>query len=372
MDHLNDRRLERFKAALAKWYDRRKRDLPWRDERDPYRIWISEVMLQQTQVKTVIPYYERFLEQYPTISALAAADLQAVLKTWEGLGYYARARNLHRAAQEIERRHGGRVPEDPMALRGLPGVGEYIAAAVGSIAFGHPIPVLDGNVKRVVARVFALDTPSNAPEKTAWAEFMDRAVGLLNPLAPGDHNQAMMELGALVCTPRNPRCGECPVSDFCRARQDNAQEAYPKRNKRPPVPLRHIAVGVVRREDRVLITRRRPGGLLGGLFEFPGGKVERGESAEVACKREIREEVGLEVTVDQHLTTVRHAYTHFKIIMDVFLCTHRAGQVRLNGPVDFKWVTPDTLGRFPFPKANNKFIPLITSGETPRRRSQSS
>ncbi len=350
---------EEFRRRLAEWYDVTRRDLPWRRTRDPYLIWISEVMLQQTQVQTVIPYFERFVERYPTIDDLERADLQAVLKAWEGLGYYQRARNLHRAAAEIVRRHGGIVPNTPETFRRLPGAGEYITAAVMSIAFDHPIPVVDGNVKRVLARVFTLDAATNSPSAKVTSTFAERAKALLPPERPGDHNQAMMELGALVCAPRAPRCEACPVAGLCRAHQSGVVKDYPRRVVKPPVPSRHIAVGVIRRRGCVLITRRKPRGLLGGLFEFPGGKVERGETAEEACQREIREEVGLMVTVDSHLTTVRHAYTHFKIVMDVFLCSCPTGRVRLNGPVSFKWIKPEEIERYPFPKANHKFIPLL-------------
>jgi A/G-specific adenine glycosylase len=370
MTTMTEKDRQAFRRALLDWYAIHQRDLPWRRTQDPYRIWVSEVMLQQTQVATVVPYYERFIERFPTVEALAEAHLDEVLKVWEGLGYYARVRNLREAARTVAAEHRGRVPDDPSVLRSLKGVGEYIAAAVGSIAFGAPLPVVDGNVKRVLARLFRTPQPVNHP--SALKAFGEIAASLLDTTDPGAFNQAVMELGALVCTPKQPACETCPATSFCQARRHGEVSAFPKKAARKKAPTYAVAVGVIWRGDQVLVTRRKPEGLLGGLYEFPGGKIEPGEAAEHACYREIQEEVGLAVDFGRCLTTVRHAYTHFKVVMSVFECESASGQVRLNGPVDFRWCRPDELAALPFPKANNKFIPLITSGETPRRRSQSS
>lgn len=352
------KKLQSFRGNLLNWYWKERRKLPWRDTNDPYRIWVSEVMLQQTQAATVIPYYRRFLEQFPTVSRLANADLQAVLKAWEGLGYYARARNLHKAAQMVTNGFGGNIPQNYADFRKLPGAGDYIAAAVQSIAFEQPCPAADGNVKRVLARLFLIETPVNdgASEKI----FREMAEKLLDPRHPGDFNQAMMELGALICRPQNPLCEECPLRQFCSAFASRRQVEFPKRKDKGKTPQYHIAAGVVQKNNRILITRRAENGLLGGLWEFPGGKVREGmETARDACIREIREEVNLEVKVNSHLSKVKHAYTHFKIVMDVFLCQYLSGEVALNGPVDFKWITPEEINQYPFPGANHKFIPLL-------------
>ncbi|MCF8081365.1 MAG: A/G-specific adenine glycosylase [Desulfobacterales bacterium] len=349
------------------WYRKNRRQLPWRQTDDPYRIWISEVMLQQTRVETVVSYYERFLTAFPTVADLARTDQQKVLRVWEGLGYYARARNLHRAAGIVVDRFGGRLPDDPDDFRSLPGVGAYIAAAVLSIAFGKPFAVVDGNVKRVLARLLMIETPVNGPG--AGSVFQAQAQRLLYRPDPGAFNQALMELGALVCIPRSPACGRCPLAGFCAARQSDSVAAFPVRNKKMPVPEYAIAVGVVYKNGRVLITRRKPDGLLGGLWEFPGGKIRKGESAEAACQREISEEVGLTVTVEERIARVRHAYTHFKIVMDVFCCQYEKGKVVLNGPVDFSWVIPRRLDDYPFPKANRKFIPMLLEDDALRRYS---
>jgi A/G-specific adenine glycosylase len=216
---------------------------------------------------------------------------------------------------------------------------------------------VDGNVKRVLARIFQIDAPVNA--STGYKDYRDKAESLLDTDQPGIFNQAMMELGATVCTPANPDCSGCPLAGFCSSFRKRTVDKYPKRLKTRPTPEHHIAVGVIRKDNRVLITQRKPEGLLGGLWEFPGGKVTEGETAEGACVREIREEVSLNVEIAGYLTTVRHAYSHFKIMMDVFECKYISGKVKLDGPADHRWVTVRQLKRYPFPKANNKFIPLI-------------
>jgi A/G-specific adenine glycosylase len=350
--------INQTRKLLVEWYYRHHRRLPWRETRSPYRIWVSEVMLQQTQVQTVLPYYQQFLRHFPDVQTLANADLQAVLKAWEGLGYYARARNMHRAAKDIIQKHNGKFPESFEALRELPGIGDYIASAVLSIAFSQPYAVVDGNVKRVLSRLCELSEPVN--KSVSYKTFKAAAEKLLDHRQPGMFNQALMELGALVCTPKNPDCGHCPIHSRCGAHLTGRVEQFPKRIRRPKTPLHHIAVGVVYKNKHVLITRRKPEGLLGGLWEFPGGKVQKNESPEKACIREIKEEVNLTVTVDGHISQVKHAYTHFKILMEVFLCRYVAGEVKLNGPMDFRWITLQEIDQYPFPKANHKFFHLLS------------
>ena len=350
--------IDQTRKLLIEWYRHHHRRLPWRETRSPYRIWVSEVMLQQTQVQTVLPYYRRFLHAFPNVKTLANADLQAVLKAWEGLGYYARARNMHRAANDILQKHSGKFPDFWEALRELPGIGDYIACAVLSIAFNQPYAVVDGNVKRVLSRFYELSEPVN--KSFSYKIFKAAAEDLLDHRRPGMFNQALMELGALVCTPKNPDCPHCPIHSLCRAYQTGCVEQFPKRIRSSKTPLHHIAVGVVYKNGRMLITRRKPEGLLGGLWEFPGGKVKEHETPEKACIREIKEEVNLDVTVDGHISQVKHAYTHFKILMDVFLCRYVDGEVKLNGPVDFQWITLQQIDQYPFPKANHKFIPLLS------------
>jgi A/G-specific adenine glycosylase len=314
-------------------------------------------MLQQTQVKKVLSYYEAFIGRFPDIQGLAAADLEAVLKVWEKMGYYGRARNLHRAAQIVVQDMGGEIPAEYAVFRKLPGVGEYIAAAVQSIGFNKPYAVTDGNVKRVISRLFLIDSPL---DRTASLTLVrERAAGLLDPERPGLFNQAMMELGATVCHPRRPECSACPVSPFCEAFHTGREHEIPVMTRARSVPEHHTAAGVIHKDDLVLITRRKPSGLLGGLWEFPGGRVMPGETPEEACLREIKEEVNLSVDIIEPLTQVRHAYTHLRIVMDVFRCRYRSGQIVLRGPVDCRWITIDEIDAFPFPVANHKFIPLV-------------
>lgn len=355
---IKDAKARRIRKALVRWYLKHKRKMPWRETGDPYRIWLSEVMLQQTQVKTVIPYYHRFLERFPTIQDLARADLQDILKMWEGLGYYARARNFHRAAGVVTSSYGGNVPDDWETFLQLPGVGEYTAAAVQSLAFGHPHAVVDGNVKRVLARLFVVADPINKPKTYKLLKNIARV--LLDRKQPGYFNQAIMELGALICKPANPNCDRCPVQNDCISYQRGQVDAFPKKEKRKPVPKLLMVAGVIRKKGRLLITRRKPEGLLGGLWEFPGGELQPGEDAATGCIRTIREKTGLKVDVDQHLANVDHAYTHFKIHLEVFACQVQPGsRVRLSGPVDFDWVRPAQLDNYAFPKSNLKFRHLI-------------
>ena len=344
-----------FRDALLMWFADYQREMPWRNTDDPYRIWVSEVMLQQTQVKKVIGYYDKFIARFPGVQDLAAAPLQDVLKVWEGLGYYARARNLHKAAQVIVNELDGEVPRDYATFRKLPGVGDYSAAAVQSIAFNAPYAAVDGNIKRVLARLFLMDAPIN--DAKSAKVFQQEADALLDQDAPGRFNQAMMELGAMVCRPQSPTCLVCPVNTFCEAFQTGRQDEFPKRRASKPTPEHHLAVGVIYNGvGEVLITQRQLDGLLGGLWEFPGGQIADGETAEAACVRNVAEVVNLSVTNVRYLTRVRHAFTHFKIVVDVFQCDYQAGEVALNGPRDAKWVPISALRDYPLPRATHKFL----------------
>lgn len=345
---------QEFRDALLTWFKKYQRKMPWRGIQDPYLIWVSEVMLQQTQVKKVVAYYERFIERFPNVQQLAAAPLQDVLKVWEGLGYYARARNLHKAAKIIVETFKGEIPSDYAAFRKLPGVGDYSAAAVQSIAFNAPYAAVDGNIKRVLARLFLMDEPVN--EASSAKHFQQKADNLLDQKEPGLFNQAMMELGATVCRPQSPTCLVCPVNQFCEAFHAVRQDEFPRRIKRAKVPEHHIAAGVIYKESKVLIIQRPLDGLLGGLWEFPNGQIGESETAEQACIRCIADVVNLSVTNLKSLTRVRHAFTHFKIVVDVFQCEYQSGEVTLNGPIDAKWVEVAALQDYPLPRATHKFL----------------
>ena len=358
---MTSKEIAQFRKNLLAWFKTHHRKLPWRETKEPYRIWISEVMLQQTQVKKVLEYYQKFVDRFPDVQHLAEVNLQDVLKIWEGLGYYARARNLHKAAKVVMRDLAGEIPSDYTTFRKLPGVGEYIAAAVQSIAFNQPYAAVDGNVKRVLSRLFLTDSPVN--QSTAAKIFQANADLLLDRSEPGAFNQAMMELGATVCRATSPTCIVCPVNNFCGAFQTARQRGFPVRHKSKPIPEYHLVAGIVHKDKRMLITQRKRDGLLGGLWEFPGGEIQAQETAGQTCVREIQEQVDLSVEVIAYLTRVKHTYTHFKIVMDVFRCNYQSGDVALNKPVDYRWITIDQIDQFPFPRSNHKFIPLLMQGE---------
>ena len=345
---------QEFRDTLVTWFKKHQREMPWRGIEDPYRIWVSEVMLQQTQVKKVVAYYERFIERFPNVQQLADAPLQDVLKVWEGLGYYARARNLHKAAMMVVNELDGEIPSDYAAFRKLPGVGDYSAAAVHSIAFNAPYAAVDGNIKRVLARLFLMDAPIN--DSSSAKQFQQKADDLLDVEQPGLFNQAMMELGATVCRPQSPTCLVCPVSRFCEAFQTARQTEFPHRRKSEPIPEHRIAAGVIYKATEVLIVQRPLDGLLGGLWEFPNGRITEDETAEHACIRHIGQAVNLSVTNIKYLTRVRHTFTHFKIVVDVFQCDYQSGEVTLNGPIDAKWVNLTALQDYPLPRATHKFL----------------
>jgi A/G-specific adenine glycosylase len=330
--------------------------MEWRETEDAYRIWVSEVMLQQTRVGTVTPYYRRFLSAFPDMKALAEAPLDRVLKVWEGLGYYSRARNLHKAARILVDGHGGRLPASVDALMDLPGVGKSTAGAIAAIAFRQDAPILDSNAKRVLARFHAVRADLRRPpaERDLW-EYSRRMI------LPGRGREtalALMDLGSMVCTPRNPRCPACPLARRCESRRRGIQESIPRKPAKKILPHRDVVVAVIAdREGRLLIDRRPGEGLLGGLWEFPGGKREPGETLTGALAREIREELGIGIEVLGKIGAIRHAYSHFRVTLHAYRCRKAGGRVR---PGDaLRWVAPADLGNFAFPRANRKLLEIL-------------
>jgi A/G-specific adenine glycosylase len=325
------------RRALLAWFVRHKRDLPWRRTRDPYAIWLSETMLQQTRVDTVIPYYERFLARFPTVFALADAEPDEITRLWSGLGYYSRARNLHAAAREIASEHGGELPREVEALRELPGVGRYTAGAVASIAFDRPAPIVDGNVARVLARLLDLreEVSSPAMQKRLWEE----AGALARGPRPGDLNQALMELGALVCTPRAPKCLLCPLRETCRGRAAGDPEALPvKKKAAAPRRLEGVAAVIIRGE-RLLAVRRPPAGLLGGLWDLPGGELAANDPPLPALERALCEKLGLALSGVTRLGTVQHQFTHRTLALQVFRARAKPGRIARREYDAHRWVT---------------------------------
>ncbi|MBR6022250.1 MAG: A/G-specific adenine glycosylase [Kiritimatiellae bacterium] len=350
-------------GRLAPWFREHARAMPWRGPypRDAYRVWVSETMLQQTRVDTVIGYFRRFLERFPDANALAAAPLGDVLKAWEGLGYYARARAMHRAAKVLAEKHGGKVPGEPGALAALPGFGPYTAAAVGSFAFLRREAVLDGNVARVLARVAGYGEDVGTAGAKAWLRGLAQALLPEGGGASAEANEAWMELGALVCTPRKPRCGECPLEGLCAAHRAGEEEEYPKKRKKMKVPHKVVGAAVILdRRNRIMIAQRRPeGGMLAGLWEFPGGKQDPGETMEECIARELKEEMGLTLEVGEELTVVHHAYSHFTIELHAHFARIRKGRPRHIECAGHAWTTLEGMEAYAFSKADLKIIEAL-------------
>ncbi len=351
-------------ALILPWYQQNARRLPWRGSPDPYAVWVSEIMLQQTRVETVIPYFLRWMERFPTIAALADASQQDVLAAWEGLGYYSRARNLQRAAQVVTQEYAGQMPDDAAGLLTLPGIGRYTAGAIASIAFGQDEPVLDGNIRRVLARVFDVSLPAKSPagEKKLW----ELAAAHLPAGRAGDFNQALMDLGAALCLPRNPPCSACPLNKICQAYALGLQEQRPVTTPKAPVPHYTVTAGVIHHDGQVLITQRPSKGLLGGLWEFPGGKLIPGEELQGCLEREIREELGVKIHIQEAFGTYRHAYTHFRVTLHAFCCQlASAHPPQALQAQDLRWAQVAELVDYPMGKIDRQIASRLMASLEP-------
>jgi A/G-specific adenine glycosylase len=344
---------KRIHGALLGWYAERRRNLPWRSTRDPYCIWVSEVMLQQTRVQSVVAYYERWLRRFPSVQTLAAADGEDVLRAWEGLGYYSRARNLQRAAQRIMAEHGGRLPESMEQLRALPGIGPYSAGAIASIAFHADEPVVDGNVIRVLTRLFGL---SGNPRRGPLAgQLWKLARSLIPKGKAGDFNQALMELGATVCSPRSPRCAECPVAPQCRALAQDRVEAYPETEPRRALSEERRAAALVTRRGRLLVLRAAPNAVRwAGMWQFPDLKLTREEDAAESLPRAVAESTGIAIQLGQRLCDIRHHVTRFRLQIEVYASHAGAGRARAQGGAEVRWCSPELLGTLAMPLCHRK------------------
>ncbi|TVQ03567.1 MAG: A/G-specific adenine glycosylase [Balneolaceae bacterium] len=344
-----------FTEKLAAWYQANKRDLPWRRTDDPYKIWVSEIMLQQTRVETVIPYFRRFVEVFPTVFHLAAASQQQVLKCWEGLGYYSRGRNLHQAAKTVVEDFDGKIPSTHKEISKLKGIGPYSAAAILSIAFNRKYAVVDGNVIRVITRFYGI--PDDIRKETTKKHVQELADDLIDGNNPGDFNQAVMELGALICTPKNPACHLCPVSQYCISLQRMETDVIPYKSPSKKIPHKEIAVGLIVNEKNELLIALRPNNsMLGGLWEFPGGKREQNETLQETVIRELKEELGVDVEIYSKFRDLKHTYSHFKITLHAFWCKIINGQPAPKSSQKLVWVGLEGVDHYPFPKANKTLL----------------
>jgi len=347
-----------FRRRLAAWYGRHQRSLPWRETKDPYRIWISEIMLQQTQVDTVIPYYHRFLKSFPTVFALGAAPLQDVLKAWENLGYYSRARNIHAAARIIVDRFGGRIPDTLTEIKKLPGVGEYTAGAILSIAHEQALPAVDGNVRRILSRVFAIRKPVGDPGEQK--KLRELAAILVPAGHPGDFNQALMDLGATICRAKTPNCPDCPVASLCRARLLDLQGILPITRKAPAIPHRLAAAAVIHNpEGLVLVVQRPATGLLASLWKLPGGFIDDIKNIKTGLQQSVKEELGISIRVGNKRGEVHHTYTHFRATLQAYDCRLLKGGPEAPGCPEWRWATPADLKKLPLSKIDRMILAAI-------------
>jgi A/G-specific adenine glycosylase len=351
---MHDTDIPAFQSALLKWFRAHAREMPWRANKDPYRIWVSEIMLQQTQVNTVRPYFERFIRSFPTVTALAEAPLDTVLKHWEGLGYYSRARNLHKGAQQVVSQFGGQMPRTPDEIRRISGIGPYSAGAILSIAFDVPEPAVDGNVIRVFTR---LDAQGDDVSKTPVVKALTTRVRSTIPAAAGDFNQALMELGALVCRPDNPLCGACPVQAFCSAYAQGKPEQYPVKGKRTPVNELPLWVALVQNaEGQWLVHRQDQGGIFKGLWCFPLMSPQADQTPQIGLQTYLQTHLGVAVQVHGHLTEVTHTLTHRHMRMQVYACTLASVPAHNEG---LAWVSPGHHPDHAMPIAHQKIARFV-------------
>jgi A/G-specific adenine glycosylase len=343
-------------GVLLDWFSRHKRDLPWRRTYTPYHVWISEVMLQQTQMERGVEYFKRWIARFPDVESLAEAREDEVLKLWEGLGYYSRARNLHKAAREVVNRHGGTLPSSPEALRALPGIGPYTARAIASIAFGQDVCVVDANVERVISRLYDIALPVKS--RQARDEIERHGADLLPEGRARDFNQALMEFGSLVCSPRNPACAGCPLADCCLARKNGVQEERPVIVKAPSPIYISMATGVLINDGRILTQKRRADDVWGNLWEFPGGVVENGETPDQAVVREYLEETGLIVNHPVPIATFKHSYTRYRVTLHAFSVTllSSPGELALQAAQEHRWACWSEITKLAFPAGHRKLV----------------
>ena len=338
---------------LLKWYKKVNYDMPWRTNNNPYNIWISEIMLQQTQVNTVKKYFINWMKTFPSIEDVATSTNDQILKNWQGLGYYSRAHNIHKTAKYLVKYNNGEIPNSYDKLINLKGIGEYTAAAILSISYNKPYPAIDGNLKRIFSRLFMLNNHQieNKIKNEVLKYFKDNN--------PGDINQALMDLGRTICKSKNPLCLQCPIKNICQSYKLNIVSQYPKKNEIKSKPLFDVVVGVIKKEDKFIISKRKLTGLLAGLWELPGGKKHHIESNEECLKREVKEELGISIRVIEKFGKIQHHYSHFKINLIGYYCIHKHGIAQPISSDKIKWITYKEIDKYAFPQSTIKLFSLM-------------
>jgi len=345
--------MNKISNQLKKWYLKNNYNFPWREQVNPYRVWISEIMLQQTQVKTAIPYYNKWMTSFKTVEKVALSHIDKILKQWEGLGYYQRAHNIHTTSQVIVKTFNSSIPDDYNELIKLNGIGDYTASAILSIAYNKKYPAIDGNLKRVISRVVGISNSKKIVFKSK--QFV---MNLMCDNEPGIINQSLMDLGREVCISKNPKCLICPISEFCMAYKKNKISYYSQRNPVKVKPIYNVSVGIIWKKNKILISKRKKNGLLGGLWELPGGKKRNSEMDIPCLHREVDEEIGIQIKVKEKIGHIKHHYSHFGIYLTGFYCYYLSGKAQAKTADDIKWIKPSEIINYPFPKATLKLFVL--------------
>ena len=346
--------MNKVSEVLAKWYNTKNYTFPWRENNSAYSVWISEIMLQQTQVLTATPYFRAWMKKFPTVNSVAIAHIDDLLKSWEGLGYYQRAHNILFAAQSIMNKYNGFFPTKYEELIELKGIGDYTASAIMSIAYNKPYPAIDGNLKRVVARLYGVNDFKNII-KTSKEHISD----LMTNQNPSIINQSLMDLGREICKPKKPKCTDCPVKEFCIAFNNQLIDKFSLKTKAKKIPVFDVSVGLIIKNNHILISKRKKNGMLANLWELPGGKIEKNESSIECLTREIKEETDLKIKVKQYIGNIDHQYSHFKIKVKLYKCQYISGEAKPLSSQQVKWINKKNINKFTFPTATHKLFKLL-------------
>ena len=348
--------MNKIGRELSKWYSTQNHDFPWRENNTPYSIWISEIMLQQTQTLTATPYFLTWMKKFPTVNSVAIADIDDLLKSWEGLGYYQRAHNILSSAQSIMNQHNGFFPKKYDELIELKGIGDYTASAIMSIAYNKPYPAIDGNLKRVIARLYGVNDLKNIIKKSK-----ERVADLMTNQSPSIINQSLMDLGREICKPKKPKCADCPVKKFCIAFNNQLINKFSIKTKTKKIPTFDVSVGLIIKNNHILISKRKKNGLLGGLWELPGGKLIKNENFIDCLNRELKEELDITIKIIKTIGTIKHQYSHFKINMRGFKCKIKSGTPKPLASDSIKWINFNEIKNYAFPKATLKLFDIINN-----------